>query len=102
MKLAREPAGQEYSGQTIKFALAQKFKRFGFLFDLYSSFRPEAEAEPENDASNNEANQQVNRVIILKEARNRTLCHCGMRVGDALRRGPKLNRLPYSRVVSVP
>ncbi len=62
MKLARELAGQEYSGQTIKFTLALKLERFGFLFDLYSSFRPKAEAEPENDASNNEANQQVHRV----------------------------------------
>ncbi len=40
MKLAREPAGQEYSGQTIQLTRAQKLERFGFLFDLYSSFRP--------------------------------------------------------------
>ena len=40
VKLVREFAGQKYSGQTIKFTLALKFERFGFLFDLYSSFRP--------------------------------------------------------------
>ena len=40
VKLAREPAGQEYSGQTMKFTLAMKFERFRFLFDLYSDLLP--------------------------------------------------------------
>ena len=40
LKLARELAGQEYSGQTMKFTLAMKFEGSRFLFDLYSSFRP--------------------------------------------------------------
>ncbi len=40
MKLALELAGQECSGQTIKFTLALKLERFGFLFDLYSDLPP--------------------------------------------------------------
>ncbi len=40
MKLAGEPAGQEYSGQTIKLTLALNLERFGFLFDLYSDLPP--------------------------------------------------------------
>ncbi len=40
VKLAREPAGQEYSEQTIQLTRAQKLERFGFLFYLYSDLPP--------------------------------------------------------------
>ncbi len=40
VKLARELAIQEYSEQAIKLKRALKLERFGFLLDLYSSFRP--------------------------------------------------------------
>ena len=44
VKLARELARQEYSEQAIKLKRALKLERFGFLLDLYSSFRPKPAA----------------------------------------------------------